>query len=146
MAYKTKFNPTNTKKYIGNPSNIICRSTWERKLCKYMDMNSNVIRWGSEEIIVPYVSPVDNKIHRYYPDFIAEIKDNKNEVSTFLIEVKPQKQTVVPKKGKKRARTYQNEIMTYAVNQEKWKSATKFCSEKGWKFKILTEKDLFKGT
>ena len=85
-------------------------------------------------------------MHRYYPDFIAEIKGHDNEVNTFLIEVKPYKQTLEPKKGKKKARTFQNEILTYAVNQEKWKSANKFCSDKGWKFKILTEKDLFKGT
>ena len=141
MAYKTKYKPKNTKKYLGDPTKIICRSTWERKLCKYMDANENVIRWGSEEVIVPYVSPIDKKVHR-----IAEIKSPNNQVNTFLIEVKPEKQTIRPKKGKKRPRTYQNEIMTYAVNQEKWKSATNFCSEKGWKFKILTEKDLFKGT
>ncbi len=111
-----------------------------------MDANENVVRWGSEEIVVPYVSPIDKKIHRYYPDFIAEIKNENNEVNTFLIEVKPEKQTKRPKKGKKRPKTYQNEIMTYAVNTEKWKSATKLCKDKGWKFKILTEKDLFKGT
>tara|TARA_R100000900_G_scaffold127259_1_gene102001 strand:+ start:926 stop:1366 length:441 start_codon:yes stop_codon:yes gene_type:complete len=146
MAYKTKFNPKNTKKYLGDPSKIICRSSWERKMCKYMDNNQNVIRWGSEEIIVPYLSPVDKKMHRYYPDFIAEIKGHDNEVNTFLIEVKPYKQTLEPKKGKKKPKTFQNEILTYAVNQEKWKSANKFCSDKGWKFKILTEKDLFKGT
>ena len=139
MAYKTKFKPTNKSKYIGNPSNIICRSLWERRVCKYLDENSNIIKWGSEEFSIPYVSPKDNKIHRYYPDFIVEKKSSNGETETIVIEVKPKKQTKPPKKKTKITRNYLNESIIYAVNEAKWNSANVFCKEKGWKFIILTE-------
>ena len=112
MAYKTKYNPKNKSKYIGNPTKIICRSLWERRVCKYLDENKNIIRWGSEEIAIPYYSPVDKKVHRYYPDFIVE-KKTPNGVETLIIEVKPKKQTMEPERKKKKKSTYIKECMTY---------------------------------
>ena len=142
MAYKTKYKPINESKYVGDPTNVICRSLWERKVCKYMDTNENVLRWGSEELAIPYVSPLDNKVHRYFPDFIAEIKTETGKVKTKIIEVKPYKQTQEPERGKKRKATFINECATYSVNQAKWKAAKTFCEKRGWKFTILTEKEL----
>tara|TARA_R110001583_G_scaffold66792_2_gene191576 strand:- start:58 stop:489 length:432 start_codon:yes stop_codon:yes gene_type:complete len=138
VAYKTKYNPKNKSKYIGNPTKIICRSLWERRVCKYLDENKNIIRWGSEEIAIPYYSPVDKKVHRYYPDFIVE-KKTPNGVETLIIEVKPKKQTMEPERKKKKKSTYIKECMTYSVNESKWKAANKLCEEKGWNFVILTE-------
>ena len=138
MAYKTKYNPKNKSKYIGNPTKIICRSLWERRVCKYLDENKNIIRWGSEEIAIPYYSPVDKKIHKYYPDFIVE-KKTQSGVETLIIEVKPKKQTMEPERKKKKKSTYIKECMTYSVNESKWKAARKVCKEKGWNFIILTE-------
>ena len=144
MAYKSKYNPINTRKYMGDPANIVCRSMWERKMCKYLDTNQNVLRWGSEEIAVPYYSPVDKKVHRYYPDFIVEKKTNDGKsVETLMIEVKPFHQTKPPQKKKKSRKTLINETITYEVNQAKWKYATDYCKRNGWKFVILTEKDIF---
>ena len=74
---------------MGDPSKIICRSLWERKVCKYLDSNTNIIRWSSEEVVVPYYSPVDKKVRRYYPDFVIEKKDKDDSVETIMIEVKP---------------------------------------------------------
>ena len=139
MAYKTKYKTINPSKYIGNPTNIICRSLWERRGCKYLDYNKNVITWGSEEVIIPYYSPVDKKNHRYFPDFIAEIKTNNGDIKTYIIEVKPKKQTIPPPKKKKSTRSYIKECLTYSVNEAKWKSAKKYCKQKGWNFIILTE-------
>ena len=138
MAYKTKYNPKNKSKYIGNPTKIICRSLWERRVCKYLDENKNIIRWGSEEIAIPYYSPVDKKVHKYYPDFIVE-KKTQSGIETLIIEVKPKKQTVEPERKKKKKSTYIKECMTYSVNESKWKAARKVCKEKGWNFIILTE-------
>jgi len=138
VAYKTKYNPKNKSKYIGNPTKIICRSLWERRVCKYLDENKNIIRWGSEEIAIPYYSPVDKKIHKYYPDFIVE-KKTQSGVETLIIEVKPKKQTMEPERKKKKKSTYIKECMTYSVNESKWKAARKVCKEKGWNFIILTE-------
>ena len=98
MAYKSKYTPENPKKYVGNPDNIVCRSNWERKMCKYLDLNENVIKWASEELSIPYYSFVDNKWHKYYPDFLCEIKDKNGKVKTYIIEVKPLKQTKQPEK------------------------------------------------
>tara|TARA_R110000824_G_scaffold170428_1_gene347767 strand:- start:141 stop:581 length:441 start_codon:yes stop_codon:yes gene_type:complete len=145
MAYKSKYKPENPTKYIGNPNNIICRSLWERKMCKYLDRNKNVIKWASEELSIPYRSPIDKKLHKYYPDFIAEIKENGNSVQTYLIEVKPDKQTKPPIKKKKITKTYHMNMRTFLVNEAKWEAAEKFCSDNDWKFTILTEKQLFRG-
>ena len=141
MAYKTKFIPENASKYIGDPTGIICRSLWERKVCKWMDSNINVIRWGSEELAIPYVSPKDNRVHKYYPDFLAEVKSRSGEIETILIEVKPKKQTVEPKKRK--TKTYLQESMTFKINTCKWKAAENFCKKQGWKFLIMTEDHIF---
>ena len=145
MAYKTKYNPKNKSKYIGNYENIICRSLWERRVCKYLDENVNILRWGSEEIHIPYYSPVDKKVHRYYPDFIVEKRTKDNNVETLVIEVKPEKQTKPPKKRSNK-KAYLRECITYEVNTSKWKAAKKFCEDQGWKFIVITEKNIFPNT
>lgn len=142
MAYKTKYIPNNPTKYIGNINSILCRSLWERKFCKYLDTNMNVVRWSFEAVRVPYLSPVDNKVHFYIPDFLIEVKKG-NLVETLLIEIKPKKQTKRPEANKKQKKTILMENLTYAVNIAKWKAAEKYCNENGIKFKILTEEDLF---
>lgn len=143
MAYKTKYTPENPSKYIGENKTILCRSLWERKFCKYLDTNKNVIRWAFEAMRIPYVSPIDNKIHSYIPDFIIETKDKSGTIETTIIEIKPKKQTKEPLMGKKKKRTFLQESIIYRVNEAKWKSASIFCKDKNIKFKILTEEDLF---
>lgn len=109
------------------------------------DTNPNIITWASEEVCIPYISPVDNKVHKYFPDFLVELKNRKGEIETLLIEVKPSKQTVEPKKPKngKMTRSYLTEVKSYAVNSAKWEAAKKACEKMGWEFKILTEKEIF---
>lgn len=143
MAYKTKFEPKNPQKYVGNNKNIVCRSNWERKFCKYLDENVNIIRWSSEEIKIPYLSTIDRQLHHYYPDFVFEATNKNNNVQTFMVEIKPKKQTVEPT-VRKNKRAYLNECITFETNQCKWKAANLYCKEKGWIFKILTEDNLFK--
>jgi hypothetical protein len=145
MAYKSKYTPKNPNKYVGNPNNIICRSLWERTFCKYLDENVNVIRWSSEELQIPYISPVDNRPHMYYPDFLFEVK-KETAVETIVVEIKPEKQTKQPENGKKSKKTFITETLQYEINKAKWKSATEFCTKHGWRFMILTENNLFKGT
>ena len=142
MPYKTKFIPKNTLKYIGDYTNIVCRFLWERRFCKYLDSNKNVVRWNSEGLIIPYYSTVDKKRHRYYPDFFVELKMPSGDIKTMVIEIKPEKQTKKPNKGRKNNSTYLRECMTYETNQSKWKYAEKYCNERGWEFKVLTEKDI----
>ena len=142
MAYKTVYKPINESKYVGDPTNIICRSLWERKVCKYLDTNENISRWGSEEIAIKYFSPVDNRVHRYYPDFYVKKVGKDGVVSTTVIEIKPADQTKPPKKPEKLTEAYVARSKTYAVNQAKWKATKKFCDDRDWKFQVLTEKEL----
>ena len=88
-SVKSKYKPSYPSKYKGDPNNIICRSSWERKFCRYCDLNESVISWGSEEFWIPYLSPVDNRVHRYFPDFIMKIKENTGAIKTYVVEVKP---------------------------------------------------------
>ena len=143
MAYKGKYIPINPKKYVGNSSQVIYRSLWERKLIVYCDMNDNIIEWGSEEVIVPYRSPWDGKIHRYFPDFYMKVKQTNGTYKKFIIEVKPKAQCKEPTKTPKRkTRKWYKEVQTWGINQAKWKSATDYCENRGMEFKILTEDHL----
>lgn len=141
MAYKGFFKPKNYKKYRGDPSNIIYRSRWELKLMTYLDSHPDVIEWSSEEFFIPYRSPIDNKIHRYFPDFYVKRKNKAGKTETLIIEVKPLKQTKPPE-TEKRTKRYIQEVMTWGINSSKWKCAEEFCKDRGWKFQIMTEKEL----
>ena len=142
MSYKGYFKPKNPQKYRGNPTNIIYRSRWELKLMSHLDEHPSVIEWGSEEFFIPYRSPVDGKIHRYFPDFYVKKINKEGSVETAIIEVKPLAQTMEPKKQPKPSRKYITEVMTYGVNQAKWKAAREFCADRKWSFHIFTEKEL----
>ena len=140
MTYKGRYFPTNPKKYRGNPNQIIYRSLWERKVMVYCDKNDAIIEWGSEEVIVPYLSPMDGRIHRYFPDFYMKVRQADGSTKKFIIEVKPKSQCKQPVKNPKRRTTkWFNEVKTFAINQAKWKSAKEFCEDKGMEFKIFTE-------
>ena len=140
MTYKGRYFPTNPKKYKGNPNQIVYRSLWERKVMGYCDKNDAIIEWGSEEVIVPYLSPMDGKIHRYFPDFYMKVRQADGSTKKFIIEVKPKSQCKQPVKNPKRRTTkWFNEVKTFAINQAKWKSAREFCEDKGMEFKIFTE-------
>ena len=141
MPYSGKFVPKNPAKYNGDSTNIIYRSSWELYVMKYLDENPMVTWWASEELFIPYRNPIDKKMHRYFPDFVVKTKKKDGTVMTYVLEVKPESQTKMPKQKRKTKRFLQ-EAATYAINQEKWKAADIFCKEHGWKFLILTENDL----
>lgn len=142
MSYKGTFTPKNPLKYKGDAKNIIYRSLWELRVMKYLDDNVRVIWWASEELAIPYKSPVDQKIHRYFPDFIVKLQQKDGSIKTFILEVKPAAQTKQPKQ-RKQTKRFITESITYAINQEKWHAADLFCKEHGWQFKIITEKELW---
>ena len=108
----------------------------------YCDTNNSVLEWGSEEIIIPYLSPWDGRIHRYFPDFYIKVKQSSGGIKKFIIEVKPKNQTRPPKPVTKKTKKWLNEIKTYSINAAKWKHATKWCKDNDMEFKILTEEEL----
>lgn len=132
--------PKHPEKYLGDPTKIVFRSSWEYRFCVFLDNNPNVIEWGSEEIAIPYLKPTDatNKVRKYYPDFFMRYKTKSGEVVTELIEIKPAAQTRLRKNATA------GEKVTYAVNIAKWKAAEAFCQKTGIKFRVLTEDQLFK--
>ena len=142
MSYKGRYQPNNPLKYKGNFKNIIYRSLWERKFMRYCDSNQNILEWGSEEYIIPYRSPLDNKIHRYFPDFYIKVNEKNGYIKKYLIEIKPKRQCVEPKVQKNKTRGYLYEVYEYARNQAKWKAAKSFCADRLWEFKVLTEDEL----
>jgi hypothetical protein len=107
---------------------------------KKFDIDENILKWGSEEVVVPYRSPIDGKIHRYFVDFYIKYINNEGQIEESLIEVKPYKQCKAPKKRKKVTRKYITEVKTWGINSAKWKAAQKFCDNRGWKFAIWNEK------
>ena len=123
---------------MGDPNNIICRSSWERHFCRWCDMTPDIVKWASEEFSIPYVSPKDGKIHRYYPDALIQRKDGKK----FLVEIKPEKQTKPPVKKERVTKNYLYECMTYEINKAKWTAATEFALDNGVEFKVITEDEL----
>lgn len=142
MAYSGIFRPSNPQKYVGDHTNIIYRSSWEARCMDWFDKNPNIISWASEELIVPYVSPVDGKWHRYFPDFLVKMKGKDGKTKTMMIEVKPKRQAQPPKPMKRVTKRYITEVATYGVNQAKWKAAEEYCKDRTWEFRVITEDDL----
>jgi len=137
-----KFHPQNPQKYKGNVNNIIYRSSWELKFMQWCDRNENILEYGSEEFWIPYISPVDNRVHRYFPDFIIKVRENSGNTKNYVVEVKPQRQTVPPKQKSRVTKSYLYEAQTYAVNQAKWKAAEEWCADRLLNFMVITEKEL----
>lgn len=141
-TYKGRYRVSNPFKYKGDLQEVVYRSGWELKFMRWCDINPSVLEWGSETVVIPYRSPVDNKVHRYFVDFYIKVKDKNNKVQKYLIEIKPEKFTKPPEIPKKKTRKFIDEVFQYGVNQAKWKSADEFCKDRNIQFLVLTEKDL----
>ena len=142
MAYKGKYKVRAPYKYKGNPTKVIYRSLWELKFMTYCDTNINILEWGSEEVYMWYRSPVDNRPHRYFPDFYIKVREKDGTIKKYIIEVKPQRQTKPPARPKRQTKGYLREAFEYAKNQAKWKAANEWCLDRGFEFKVITEKEL----
>lgn len=130
MFYKSKYKVKNPSKYKGDINNIICRSSWERAFCHYLDMNDDVILWNSEEVVIDYFCVTDKRFHKYFVDFYVMMKDGKE----MLIEIKPHDQLLKPKKNSPKMETWKKNI-------SKWKQAKIFAESHGMEFHVLTEKE-----
>jgi hypothetical protein len=138
MFHKRKFIPIFPEKYTGDPTNIIMRSSWETRFASWCDKNPSVLKWSSEETIIPYRCPTDDRIHRYFVDFKITVTTGK----TYLVEVKPKTQTQPPIYPGKRTQRYLQESLAFMKNQAKWEAANEFAKDRGWEFKIITEHEL----
>ena len=141
-SIKSKYKPRNPRKYKGNPNNIICRSNWEKKFCQWCDTNENILLWASEEFSIPYVSPLDRRVHQYYPDFLIKVQEGGGAIRDYVIEVKPKRQCIPPKRKSKVTKSYIYEAKTYEVNKAKWRAAEDWCKDRRLIFKVITEDEL----
>jgi hypothetical protein len=78
---------------------------------------ANILSWASEEITIPYLSPVDGKWHKYYPDFVVKVKNKDNTTRTMMLEVKPKKQTQQPIPQRRVTQRYITEVPTPGVTR-----------------------------
>jgi hypothetical protein len=140
MSYSGRYRPTNPGKYKGDPSKIIYRSLWERQVFKFLDENDDVVKWASEEVIIPYICKTDGKPHRYFVDLMIQLKAG----DVYLVEIKPKNQTVPPKKSSRKTKRYVTEVLTYIKNESKWEAAKEYCKDRGYSFQVWTE-DTIKG-
>lgn len=139
--YQGKYTPKRPEKYDGDPTQIFYRSSWELKFFNWCDLTESVLKWSSEEIVIPYQCPTDNRWHRYFPDAKIQVK-TRTGIKTYLVEIKPDKQTRPPETPKRKTKQYLNEVMTWGKNQAKWEYAREYCKDRGIEFVILTEKEL----
>ena len=142
MFHKRKYKPIHPEKYVGDPTDIIMRSSWETKFALWCDTNSSVLKWSSETTVIPYVCPNDNKPHRYFVDFKIQIENRDKKIKTYLVEIKPDSQTRPPEPKKRKTKSYLNEVMTWGKNEAKWKAARAYASKHGYEFVILSEQHL----
>ncbi len=138
MSYKGRYTIKKPEKYAGDPSKVIYRSLWERNAFRWCENNPKIVRWNSEDVVIPYVYSVDKSLHRYYVDLLIEMDNGK----IFLVEIKPKKETAPPKKPKRKTKRYVNEQLTYIKNNDKWEAANKFAEKVGWEFQVWTEETL----
>lgn len=137
-----KYKPKNPQKYKGDPTGIVYRSSWELRFMSYIDNHTDVLEWASEEFSIPYRSPIDGRIHRYFPDFQVKKKGRDGLTETVVVEIKPAKETKPPVVLAKPTKRYLQEVYTWGVNSAKWKAAEEYCKDRKWKFIIMTEHDL----
>jgi hypothetical protein len=137
-THQGKYPVKNPEKYRGDYTRVFYRSSWELRFFNWADKNPDIIQWSSEEVVIPYKSPIDGKWHRYFPDVWMKNKAGK----VFLIEIKPFKETQEPEKRSRVTKKYLTEVKTYGINISKWKAAKEYCADRGWEFKIITEKEL----
>jgi len=144
--YQGYYKLKNPEKYIGDPNKIIYRSSWEFNFCKYCDTNKNIIKWSSEPIPIPYISPIDNKEHQYYVDFYLKVLNRNNEIEEFFAEIKPSSQLKKPillGHTRKNIKKFNEEAKTWLINNAKFKAANSYAKNKNAKFVLITEKFLF---
>lgn len=139
-----KFNPMNPRRYHGDVNNIVFRSSWELAAFKFCDEEEGIVKWMSEETVVPYVSPVDSRPHRYFIDLTILVRMADGSLRKKYVEIKPYAQTIEPKKrSTERDEAYVERVRTYLVNQAKWAAAREWAARNNGDFIILTEREIF---
>jgi hypothetical protein len=142
MYHKRRYKPIYPEKYEGDPTSIVMRSSWETRFALWCDRNPAIVKWSSEETIIPYRCHTDNRIHRYFVDFRIKVKQTDGSIKTYIVEIKPHAQTKPPEYPGRKTKRFITESLTFVKNQSKWKAAEEWCKDRGYEFKIITEREL----
>lgn len=142
------YNLLNPQKYIGDPSKIIFRSSWEKRFAVYCDTNERILSWSSEPMEIPYLNPVEGTVKPYNVDFYVRVKMAENKEAQYLVEVKPSRQLKQPQAPtgrvtEKKMESYTTAMKTYLVNLAKFKAAKEYAATRGWDFVVVTESFIF---
>jgi len=135
------------EKYIGDPTKIIYRSSWEHRFCRYCDLTSEVVKWSSEPLGIKYINPIDTREHTYYVDFYMRVQKENVHVD-YLAEIKPRASLIKPtlnpiKNTTKKLANYNYELKTWIVNRSKFTAANEYANRMGYQFILVTEDFLF---
>ena len=134
MAYKGTFKITKPEKYNGDPNKVIFRSLWERNAFRWCEASDKVVRWNSEDVVIPYICETDKKPHRYHIDLCIEWADG----TTVLVEIKPASQTTLEMAGKSMGKKKQ-----VVINMAKWEAARAYAKQHKIRFRVVSEEQLF---
>jgi hypothetical protein len=132
----------NPQKYKGDPTCITYRSSWELKVFQKLDNSPSVLEWASESITIPYNDKASGRLRRYFPDIWVKIKSIDGKIKTMIVEIKPKREAQPPERGTKTEKRFLRECLTYAKNISKWEAAGRYCKQRGWEFRLLTEEEL----
>ena len=142
------YEPINPEKYIGDPHNIICRSSWEFRFCKYCDSNEKILKWSSEPLQIPYYNPLDKKEHTYHVDFYMKVLKDDGTQSDWIVEIKPEAQYKKPELSQPhtlpKLKAYNEKMQLWITNQSKFKAAREWASKRNYNFGVIDENFLFK--
>lgn len=139
-VHKGPFYPKHPEKYLGDPTKIVYRSSWELTCMMYFDKAPAVTNWASEPISIPYRNPLNGRHTIYIPDFLIAYQDKSGRNHVELLEIKPAKE--VPGAITEKRMTPKLKL-TQALNMAKWQAAAAFCAKRGIKFRVVTENELF---
>lgn len=137
------YTPRHPEKYVGNVKRVRYLSSWELKTHQFFDNNPNILRWSSEPFAIPYLNPIDQRIHNYLPDHWIEYRTKDGSIKRDIVEIKPEKELIVPSATGKRRQQYLYEALTFVRNKAKWQAAQVFCDKNNMSFRILTERQVF---
>ena len=127
----------NKQKYVGKHAPHY-RSGWELVFCRFCDLNENILHWASEAIAIPYIHPLTGKRSTYIPDFFVVYRNKNGQQIAEVVEIKPKKQSLIESKI-----TDSRNRAVVAVNHAKWASATQWCKQKGYTFRVINEDQIF---
>ena len=110
---------------------IVFRSKWEIEFAKFLDSNTNVVKWRNDYPVKYRDKYLTQKIKNYYIDFYVEMKNKE----ILLIEVKPL--NALTRRVETKSMRYKKIHTTnYLKNLAKFDTVEVFCQKIHWKFFI----------